>query len=1275
MSSTTEHSTTTGGATPSKTVAGGAAGTPNGRHVSKAEELLHQAIALGPATQAGATAARAAARRYLRAYRRHQRAAQTSTRASDRAAHARGAQAALARHLIAANLHTVVSTGPASAYPAGRPATTRAAGGTTTTAMSAPGTTGQPGPAGASPATIDLTGVRPPIGTPPTRIGPLSGVLDPLSLPTDRVSLPTKWRYEYLKQVAAAAAREVGTFEAQILTLMQMAASKAEAAEEMTTPVLLAATQQLATAQQTLAAAGDIPQDALDTIKGLVGPALVLAEIVIWLATTQPADLWIGIFDAIISDICSLDFDLSSTRAYIDHEMNAGPLHDAIAGIYAAAQAKLDQTLQGLGTQLHADVAQLASAVDEEFGKIVSSYDLPLVADPTATGDLVIDHNPLAAQIAGLDTAIDNVLAKIRAELNAALTFDPAIARDMFIALIIVPLLGMLGVALTLGPLGGLALGALTLGIEELLHLIAGFLVGPFQGLIDDARKKLDAALHTALAALMSAEQAVSALPLSQELALLGSELTALRAIVPEKFLDEAAQVLGDARDVLLGTALELARDAERALGMENGTAFNVLSDNYALGAGAPYLPGGSDPMLFAGAALVRDLEKLEQARANLTDGKEFEVVQRISLKAVAGADNITGLVGSLMRGGNVLLDLKEATLVDTVYPGLYRCLIKDIRAYGQLSEIPVAPTSTGTHAFDLAGAAVPLTLTHLGPSSTRIKPTANPSAPPRMRPYPPFRPTGAPAPTAGQPRQSWVDPGDFAMWFAPDYDAANATGWQTSPLATVIGDALAAFRTSNPGPQQPPPSNDWFAGLEDMFFELADLFRRAGEPGQCLNALLHAVPAALANTIRIDTQDYVAGDGPAAAFVNTLVAFVDPTAMPDQAWFDEHGALRPNLHTGIHTVPIAVDDHGAFTLDCIYDTVFAEVRSAAYQAFVDAVQTQDRLVERWGADRVEPVSNSDPSGALGFRRLVRSLPAETAVLNLVGRSSAAGWSGATISGTLSSLTGNLPAVPAVTQLASLPIDVGGSALPTQLSYQLRPFENRCLEGQLLVRAANTAAAASALQALASTLDDVVIEIAYTACYDDRLAATLGSSPSQPQHTSAALPPTVTRVFEMRPTVGSSTFALQIGGTTNLGGAPTMAVSVTDLLANLGAAAGVPATEPPKLVGLSIAVIPAHGSSPSIASVHGSGALAVLATAKPGTNVWGPPAPAPPVTGPVDTPPVIPPPTLVDLAGLTATPETLTVTMSGSTQPYAVLFAVTMSMPAQDVVPRVLPLP
>jgi hypothetical protein len=1226
---------------------------------SKADELLRQALAAGPATADGQTLARSAARRYLRAYQRHQRGAQSSVDARHRSAHQAGARTALARHLLAANLHRLVpapptpsSPGLAAAQPAGgpktRPTVDRAGG----------------------------AGGRPPFTPPPTRIGPLSGVLDPLSLPTDRVTLPTKWRYEYLKSVAAAAAKEVSAFESQILTLMQMAASKAEAADEMATPVLLAAVEQLANAQHELTASASIPQDALDRIQSLSGPALVLAEIVLWLATTQPVDLWRGIFDAVISDICALDFDLTHTRAYIDHEMNFGSLGGALSNIYQAAQARLDETLQGLGTQLHADVAQLAGAVDEEFGKIVASYDLPLVADTTDTGDLLIDHNPLANAIGQLDTAIDGVLDQIRATLNQALEFVPDVARDMFIALVIVPLLGMLGVALAFGPLGALALGALTLGIEELLHLVAGLLVGPFQDIIGDAQKKLDAALHTALAALMSAEQAVSALPLSQELGLLGSELTALRAIVPEKFLDETAHVLGDARDVLLGTALELARDAERALGMENATAFNVLSDSYTLGAAAPYLPGGNDPMLFAGAALLRDLEKLEQARANLTDGKEFEVVQRISLKSLSTADHISGLVGSLLRGGNVLLDLTEAALVDGAHPGLYRCLIKDIRAYGQLSEIPGAPSATGgTHATDVAGVSVPLTLTHLGTSSTRVKPTANPAAPPRMLPYPPFRPTGAAAPAAGTAPTSWADATEFSMWFAPNYDAANPAAWQGSPLGTAVRDALDAFRAGNPGPQSPPPGSGGLFGFADLLFELTDEIRRWGEPGKCVTALLQGVPAALANAIKLDTRGYVAGDGVASTFVNALITHVDPTATPEQAWFEPSGRLRDGLTTGIHHVPITVDDHGAFTADCIYDTVFAEVRTAALNAFADGLLTQQRLLARWGADRTQPLPDADPAAALGFQRLVRTLPAETAVLSLVARSSSAGWSGGTISGTLSSLTGNLPAVAAVTQLGSLPMDIGGSALPTQLSYQLRPFENRCIEGQLVVRLAGTSSAAAALQALAATLDDIVIEIAYTACYDDRLASSLASAPPAPS-SSTALPQTVTRVFEMRPASESTTFSLQIGGTTDLSGSPAMVVSVDDLLTNLGTVTGMPLSRPPQLAGLSVAVIPAHGSTAAISTVTGTSALAPLMTdAVQKTNIWVPPAPALPVTGPVETVPAPVPRTLVDLTAMTSSPQTLTVTLNGSARPYAVLFAVTFTPPVLDLVPRSVALP
>ncbi|MDQ1748038.1 MAG: hypothetical protein QOD07_2301, partial [Frankiaceae bacterium] len=122
---TQETSHPTGTETPpdlSITVSGAATPRP-----SKADELLRQALAAGPATAEGQTLARSAARRYLRAYRRHQRGAQTSVDARHRSAHLAGARTALARHLIAANLYRLApaaSAGKAAGKPADGPTTT-----------------------------------------------------------------------------------------------------------------------------------------------------------------------------------------------------------------------------------------------------------------------------------------------------------------------------------------------------------------------------------------------------------------------------------------------------------------------------------------------------------------------------------------------------------------------------------------------------------------------------------------------------------------------------------------------------------------------------------------------------------------------------------------------------------------------------------------------------------------------------------------------------------------------------------------------------------------------------------------------------------------------------------------------------------------------------------------------------------------------------------------------------------------------------------------------
>lgn len=1219
-------------------------GTTAADGTAKADELLRRAIEAGPGSAEGRTLAEAAARRYVRAYRRHHQAASArGIPATARTEHAAAARANLARHLIATNLDRVLVRPDQAA------------------------TVAQARPTSEPPATGPVRRKR---GTnrPPVRT--LSPVWDPANLATSRAPLPTKWRYEYLKQVAASAAREVSTFESQILQLMQMAASKAEAAEEMTTPTLLAAMQQLSNVQQQLNDAANIPQDVLDHVKDLAGPALLLAEIVAWLAEEQPVDLWRGIIDAVISDVCSLSFDLPHTTAYVRSQMQ-GPLHATITGIYDEARQRLDATLKSVGETLHADVAQLAGQVDEEFGKIVSSFDLPIVADATVTGELVFDHDPLQQAIQQLNGVIDAALAKVREALDDALGYTDDAAAAMFVTFVIVPILGMLGVALTAGPLGALVMGALTLAIEELLHLIAGLLVGPVQGIIDDARKKLDAAIHAALAALVSAEQSISGLPIVGELGLLASELNALRAIIPEEFLNEAAGVLGDARDVLLGSAIELARDAERALGLENGTAFNVLADDYSLGTPAPFLPGGSDPMLFAGAALLRDLERLEQARAHLGDGKEFEVVQRISVKAASTTD----LLGSLRHGGNLLVDLQESVLVDSVYPGLYRCLLKDIRAYGQLSQTPLAPTSTTTNALDVPAVTVPLTITHLGTSRTRIKPTNNPSAPPTARPFPPFTPDGYvpdPSVTVGP---HWGDPAEFADWLAPAFSASN-TAWSDSPLGKAIADAITMFEAGNPGFQS--PQGPWWQWVSEIMAELVRLF---GAPGHCLTALLQGVPGAVLNEIRIAGKGYVDGTAAAAAFAHALVAAADPPPAPGTypppsqlgtgSWFNPDGTLKANL-TSPSGVALTPDAHGAFPAAGIYDVVQSEVHQAALRAFSDAWTAQDRLVRRWGADSTEPLPVGDPASALGYRRLVRSLPAETAVLDLAAQSSSVGWSGGTLTGSVTSLTETLAGVPTVTQLAPASVAISGAALPTQLSYQLRPFEGRALEGQLMLRMSTTPAAISALPAATARLDDIVLEVVYTACYDAQLAASLGSAPPPPT-TSAAASQTVTRVFRMSPTTASPSFGLRIGGTTSSTTNQLMTVTVDDVLANLGALAGTLVDAPPTITGLSVVVVPARQTTAAIASVTADGAMTALAAAgvRIGDHLFGMPGPVPPPVGPLDATPVTPPALpVVNLQQLVSNPATLTVSMNGSPEPYAVLFGVTVSLPAQHVLAR-----
>src|SRR6185436_6419456 len=93
-----------------------------------------------------------------------------------------------------------------------------------------------------------------------------------------------------------------------------------------------------------------------------------------------------------------------------------------------------------------------------------------------------------------------------------------------------------------------------------------------------------------------------------------------------------------EARNVILRSATQLGLAAEQALGLENGTAFEAVNDDNATRlAPAPQLPGGRDPARLAGAALLRDIGRLEEQRTAIRDGKELVLTHRLSLLRLLG--------------------------------------------------------------------------------------------------------------------------------------------------------------------------------------------------------------------------------------------------------------------------------------------------------------------------------------------------------------------------------------------------------------------------------------------------------------------------------------------------------------------------------------------------------------------------------------------------------------------------------------------------------------
>lgn len=564
-----------------------------------------------------------------------------------------------------------------------------------------------------------------------------------------------KWRFEYLKEQAERAAQDALAYDRQIMSFMSMTLTKGAAAGSLFTPVLLSVFDDLKETTQLISnVSGAAPVvEATGRLSNAIAEALIMAALLRWLAETDAFELWIKLFDALLKDITKADTSLSHVKDAIDSQYNEAnsEFGKTIRHLANIAMNKVGAEVHQLLQPLHDAVAQIIGGASKEMGEVFKSFDLPLLMttrvdesiQPGKDNDIqpgtdIPNVNPLVHDLKKLDEAVDQLEYAIQMRLQETLlsivegTGDKWL-HDLMTAYLITPLLAALTIAITGGPVSAALLAAvIAVAAEELLHLIARWLLGPLKGVLNDLNRGVEEAMADFQRALSYEIPPGSLLDSTSALNLLEGELRQLRDLLPQAFLVDLTGLLADVRDLTLAGGVVHALAAERALGLANGTAFDRIHYAYESHAAPAYqMPGGSDSALFAGARLLRDLNLLEQDLVHLTDGKEVEVRRRLSLFQLLGGvgDPLTATGLALGRfvdflcTGQAVIDLRPEALLDSSAPGVYRALIKDVKVFA-LAKPPTDNSRPFTN-----GLAV--TLSHDGKSRTRIKRDSNPAAPP----------------------------------------------------------------------------------------------------------------------------------------------------------------------------------------------------------------------------------------------------------------------------------------------------------------------------------------------------------------------------------------------------------------------------------------------------------------------------------------------------------------------------------------------------------------
>jgi hypothetical protein len=557
-----------------------------------------------------------------------------------------------------------------------------------------------------------------------------------MALLTSASRVGSKFTFDYLKEQATRAAGEALTFDSQIIGLMGMTLSKAQAAAGDLTPTVIAAIQALQKDTQTIGAVASATPvtDAISTLSSDVARFLIFEAVLAYLATTDAFDLWIGFFNALIDDISSFNTSFDNVRAFFASEESG-----FTATIQTIAQQELNQvnaTVDAAVAPIKAAVAGIIGASSAEMGRVFASFDLPLLMaqgiskqpNLQSGNTLVPNVNPLNTDLQSLQNAVAGLAEQIKAELRQSLlgiiNGADSVFLDIMIAYFTIPLVVALAVAIAGGPIAAALLAAIiAIAAEELISLIAGWLTGPLNSQLAALEGTVQSDMLALVAAIRNQVPLTSLLNPQSVLRLAENQLRELSALLPQAFLEDLAALFGEARTQRMQDAIKSALAAEQALGFENATAFDRIRYAYQSAVAVPaQMPGSGDGDFLTPAALLADLGQLEQDLSQVDDGREIQITRRISLAQILGDS-----LASFLQSGLCSVVLEPSALLSNTAPGAYRTLITDISVMA-LSELPA--DSSG-----LLGGGLSVTLTHSKDSWTRIKANANTAAPPIAMP------------------------------------------------------------------------------------------------------------------------------------------------------------------------------------------------------------------------------------------------------------------------------------------------------------------------------------------------------------------------------------------------------------------------------------------------------------------------------------------------------------------------------------------------------------